>query len=153
MFCHNFNLLEFYPVMIHLFRPPVSFFKQVARHTHCFKNIINTLARKHQLMVVQFMQSSQFDELPVEVTCTSAVLVDVLHEDIAHTSNQRYPDTSAIKLAQTVFSNGIKYTKGMITVHGRNSGLPDFAEIVEICVLKDEIAFYGKTGSWYNEHY
>ncbi len=107
---HHF--MEHYPAMIHLFGPPVSFwtmrfeakhsfFKQVARHTNCFKNITKTLARKHQLMVGQFMQSSQCDELPVEVTRISTVPVDVLHEDIAYTFNQRYPNTSAINLAQT----------------------------------------------------
>ncbi len=42
----------------------------------------------------------------------------------------------------------------MIIVHGTISGLPDFAEIVQICVLKDGIAFIAKKlGSWYNEHY
>lgn len=99
------------------------------------------------------MQSSQCDESPVEVTRISTVPVDVLHEDIAYTFNQIYPNVFAINLAQTVVSDGIKYTKGMIIVHGTISGLPDFAEIVQICVLKDGIAFIAKKlCSWYNEH-
>lgn len=104
-------------------------------------------------MVGQFMQSGRCDELSVEVTRISTVPVDVLHEDVAYTFNQRYLNTS-VNLAQTVFSDSIKYTKGMIIVHGTISGLPDFAEIVQICVLKDGIAFIArKLGSWYNEHY
>jgi len=39
----------------------------------------------------------------------------------------KYPNTAAINLAQTIFSDGIKYTKGMIIVHGTVSGLPEFA--------------------------
>lgn len=159
------HYLEHYPAMIHLFGPLVlfwtmrfeakhSFFKQVARHTNCFKNITKTLARKHQLMVGQFMQSSRCDDTSVDVTRIATVPISVLHEDIANAMNQKYPSISAVNLAQTVSSDGIKYTKGMIIVHGTLSGLPNFAEIVQICVLKDGIALIAKKiGSWYNEHY
>lgn len=102
-------------------------------------------------MVGQIMQSSQCDESSVEVAHISTVPVDVLHED---TFNQKYLNGSAINLAQTVFSDGIKYTKRMIIVHGTISELSDFAEIVQICVLEDGIAFIArKLGSRYNEHY
>lgn len=42
----------------------------------------------------------------------------------------------------------------MIIVHGFVAGLPDFAEIVQICVLKDGVSFIvKKLHSWYREHY
>lgn len=42
----------------------------------------------------------------------------------------------------------------MIIVHGFVGGLPDFAEIVQMCVLKDGLTFIvKKLSSWYREHY
>ncbi len=42
----------------------------------------------------------------------------------------------------------------MIIVHGVVGGLPDFAEIVQMCVLTDGLAFIvKKLSSWYREHY
>lgn len=58
---HHF--LEHYPGVIKLFDPIVmfwtkhSFFKQMVRHTKCFKNITLPLANKHQLMIGYHMHT------------------------------------------------------------------------------------------------
>ena len=61
---HHF--LEHYPEMIKLFGPQCnfeakhSFFKQVVRHTKCFKNITLSLANKHQLMIGHHMYTGSY---------------------------------------------------------------------------------------------
>lgn len=43
---------------------------------------------------------------------------------------------------------------GMILVHGSMSGLPDFAEIIHICIVQKTLCFMVKRLSgWYREHF
>ena len=62
------HYLEHYPQIIRLFGPVVgqwtmrfeakhSFFKQIIRHTSCFKNVPLSLASKHQLMIAYHLSS------------------------------------------------------------------------------------------------
>ncbi len=62
------HYLEHYPQIIRLFGPVVgqwtmhfdakhSFFKQVIRHTSCFKNVPLSLASKHQMMIAYHLSS------------------------------------------------------------------------------------------------
>lgn len=160
---HHF--LEHYPAMIPLFGPLIllwtmrfeakhAFFKQVVRHTNCFKNITLSLANKHQLMIGHDMHSSSCEKPCLEVARVSTVPVEVLKDDIARILSQKYPDAAVVNLAQNVFVDGINYRNGMIIAHGSVGGLPHFAEIVQMCVLKDRLAFIvKKLNSWYREHY
>lgn len=160
---HHF--LEHYPAMIRLFGPLVclwtmrfeakhSFFKQVVRHTNCFKNITLSLARKHQFMIGHYMYSSHGEKSSLEVARVSTVPVEILKEDVALSFTQKYPDASVVNLAENVSVGGINYRKGMIIAHGSVGGLPDFAEIVQMCVLKESLEFIvKKIPSWYREHY
>lgn len=86
------------------------------------------------------MQSSRCDDTSVEVTRISTVPISVLHKDIANALNLKYQNISAVILAQTVLSDDIKGHDNC----GTQSALPNFAEIVEICVLKDRIALIAK---------
>ncbi|KAG9264843.1 hypothetical protein AMEX_G21178 [Astyanax mexicanus] len=160
---HHF--LEHYPEMIKQFGPIVmfwtmrfeakhSFFKQVVRHTKCFKNIALSLANKHQFMIGYHMHTSSFERSAFDVTHVSTIPVDVMKEDIAHHLRQKYPGLSTVTLAQRVSSSGMDYRNGMIIVHGSVGGLPDFAEILQMCVFVDTLIFIcKKLCSWYREHY
>lgn len=112
---HHF--VEHYPVMIRLFGPLVhkwtmrfeakhSFFKQVARHTNCFKNIPLTLARKHQLVIAHHLHMSD-EKKQLVVTNVSSVPIDVLQSDIAAAFNQRLPDETDVHIAKNVSYNGM----------------------------------------------
>lgn len=159
------HYLEHYPALILLFGPLVSFwtlrfeskhsyFKQVVRHTNCFKNITLSLATKHQLMIGHTIFSSSCEKNALEVAQVSTVPLDVLKEEVAVSLHQKYPDLTVVNLAQNVSADGINFRSGMIIVHGFVGGLPDFAEIVQMCVLKDGLAFIvKKLSSWYREHY
>ena len=78
------HYLEHYPQMIRRFGPLValwtmrfeakhSFFKQVARHTNCFKNIPRSLATKHQFMLAYHTHASNLKKSSLEVTDVSVM--------------------------------------------------------------------------------
>jgi len=160
---HHF--LEHYPEMIKCFGPLVSlwtmrfeakhsFFKQVARHLNNFRNITLSLATKHQLMVSYNMLCPDNEKPSLDVAKVSKVPIDVLNEDVLNTITQTYPDISDVNLAQSVTVSGINYKKGMIVVHGSCGGLPEFSEIIQLCIIKDDLIFIvKKLSSWYREHY
>lgn len=158
------HYLEHYPALIRLFGPLVhkwtmrfeakhSFFKQIARHTNCFKNMPLTLARKHQLTVASDLHSSDH-RTHLVVTSVSSVPIDVLQSNIASAIKQRLPDETDVHITKSVSYNGMNYNKGMIVVHGQLFGLPEFAEILQICVLRGKIYFIvKKVSAWYREHF
>lgn len=76
-----------------------------------------------------------------EVTHVSTIPVDVMKEDIALHLTQKHPDLTTVTLAQSVSSNGIEYGNGMIIVHGSVSGLPAFAEVLQMCILENTLIF------------
>lgn len=131
-----------------------SFFKQVARHTNCFKIIPRSLAIKHQFMLVYHTHSSSLKTSFLEVTDVSIMPVDVLNEGVVSTLKQRYPDVTEVHMAKNVSSSGICYSEGMLIVHGSVDGLPKFNERVQFCILKEKLCFLVKdVCAWYREHY
>ena len=140
---HHF--LEHYPSMICHFGPLVfmwtmrfeakhTFFKQVVRHTNCFRNITHSLPNKHQLMTGYYMHTSSCEKPSLEVARVSTVPVEILKEGVALSFTQKYPDATVVNLTQNVSVDGINYISGMIIAHGSVGGLPEFAEIVQMCL-------------------
>lgn len=87
---------------------------------------------------------------PLVVTSVSSVPVDVLQSEIAAAINQRLPDENDVHITNCVSYNGMNYNKGMILVHGQLFGLPELAEILQICILQGQIHFIvKKLSSWY----
>lgn len=160
---HHF--LEHYPHMIRCFGPLIglwtmrfeakhSFFKQVARHTNCFKNIARSLAIKHQFMLAYHTHSWSLKKSSLDVTDVSIMPVDVLNESVRCTLKQRYPNVTQVHMAKNVSCSGIHYTEGMLIVHGSVDGLPTFNEILKLCIHKEKLCFLVKPlCAWYREHY
>lgn len=122
---HHF--LENYPQMIRCFGPLValwtmrfeakhSFFKQVARHTNCFKNIPRSLAIKHQFMLVYHTHASTLKKSSLEVTDVSVMPVDVLSEEIRSNLHQTYPEVTEVYMAKHLSHSGVSYSKGMLII-------------------------------------
>lgn len=159
------HYLEHYPQLIRMFGPLVclwtmrfeakhSFFKQVVRHTNCFKNVPLSLATKHQLMISYHLRSSSFEETSLEVTNVSTVPLDCLKQEIAQTIEKNFPGTTEVHLSKCVSSKGVHFRKGMIVAHGSTSGLPDFGEILQICVVQERLCFMvRRLSGWYREHF
>lgn len=80
--------------------------------------------------------------------------MDVLKQEIAQSIEQIYPGTTEVHFSKYVSSKGLTFRKGMIVAHGSTSGLPDFSEILQICVVQDRLYFIVKRLSgWYREHF
>lgn len=77
----------------------------------------------------------------LEVSNVSNLPIDVLKEEVPQVIRQRFPDTADLQ-------------KGNDVVHKSFGCLPDFGEIVQICILHECILFAVKELiCWYREHY
>ncbi|KAL4006537.1 all-trans-retinol 3,4-desaturase [Sarotherodon galilaeus] len=159
------HYLEHYPQMIKCFGPLISlwtmrfeakhsFFKQVARHTNCFKNIPFSLAVKHQFMIAHQTHSSNYKKSSLEVRNASVMPVEVLNDRVVSALMERYPSISEVALLKKVSCNGMHYSQGMLIVHGTVNGLPKFNEIIQLCIVEKKLCFIVRElCSWYREHY
>lgn len=89
-----------------------SYFKQVVRHTKCFKDITLSLATKHLLMISHSIFSSSCEKSPLEVERVSTVPLDVLNEEVAKSLSQKHPDL-IVNLAQNVSVDCVIFRSGM----------------------------------------
>lgn len=160
---HHF--LEHYPQLICEFGPLValwtmrfeakhSFFKRVVRHTTCFKNVLMSLAERHQFLMAHHLYMCNFPKSPLEVANVSTLPIDVLKDDIAFAIKRRHPDLDCVCLAKNATYSGLNYRNGMILAHGSLAGMPEFTEIIQMIVVKDKLLFIvRKLSAWYREHY
>lgn len=159
------HYIEHYSELIKLFGPLVglwtmrfeakhSFFKNVVKHSRCFKNVPFSLALKHQFMIGYHLSSPNIDKPVLEVSDASTVPLELLKEELTQAFKQRNPYASEISIAKNVWCNGIQYRPGMIVAHGSFVGLPEFGEIHQICILEQRLFLALKLlCGCYCEHY
>ena len=159
---HHF--LEHYPQLIKAFGPLAalwtmrfeakhSFFKRVVRHTSCFRNILLSLAVKHQFMLAYHFHGTDILKPALSVSNLSTVPVDILKENIQEAVQRKFPGETCVKVTNTVTCYGTCYSVGMILPYGSTGGLPDFVELNLILVMRGQLAFAVKClHSWYWEH-
>ena len=146
--CPKHHFVEHYPHLIQKFGPPTecwtirfeakhSFFKKVVRDANNFKNILLTLASRHQLMLAHYLEMPSIFKPDTETAKVSDVCLEVLDADIRQAILKKFGHVDVVGLTPHVFRNGTKYSKGMILSAGSTSGLPDFGRILEICVVLD----------------
>lgn len=111
-----------------------SFFKQVVRHTHNFKNVLLTLSMRHQMMMAYHLHAGTGKQA-LCVTKVSDLPLNVLHSDIQEALRELYPLQYTVQLVNTATYYGTKHTVGMSLSYGSTGGLPDFAEIIQIVIL------------------
>lgn len=68
--------------------------------THCFKNIMLTLAAKHQQMIAYQIHSCRLKKSTLEVTRVSTLPVDVLNKEVVASLRQKYPGINEVHLAK-----------------------------------------------------
>lgn len=159
------HYLEHYPGLIRQFGPLValwtirfeakhSFFKRVIRHTNCYKNVLYSLAQRHQFQTAYNLYMCRLSKPPLEVADVSTLPLDVINEDIAQAVKQKYPHMDTVDLTKHVSYSGFNYRIGMVVAHGSLAGLPEFSEIVHMIVLQETLIFIvKKLDAWYLEHY
>lgn len=158
------HYLEHYPQLIKAFGPLVAmwtmrfeakhnFFKRVVRHTNCFRNILLSLAVKHQFMLAYHLHGTDVLKPALSVSNMSTLPVDVLKENIQEAVLKRFPGETYIQVANTVTCHGTTYSVGMILPYGSTGGLPDFVELNLILIVHGQPVFAVKClHSWYSEH-
>ncbi|KAK0133602.1 hypothetical protein N1851_030882 [Merluccius polli] len=90
----------------------------------------------------------------VEVKNVSIVPGDVLNEEVVLAVRQKYPDISQVNLTKNCTTRGINYRNGMILACGSTAGMPEFAEILQIYIVRDELSFIVCLYfAWYQDHF
>lgn len=90
----------------------------------------------------------------MEVTNVSTVQVDVLNNEVVLAFRQKYPDISQVHLAKNVTTKGINYRNGMVVACGSTAGMPEFAEILQMCIMRDELSFIVLPFcAWHRDHF
>lgn len=159
---HHF--LEHYPQLIRQFGPlrclwtlrfeaKHSFFKRVVRYTKSFKNVLLSLAERHQFHMAQ--QILMYPNKPLlEVSNVSTLSIDVLKEEIAQAIRLKHPTVDHVCLAKNITYNGFNYRTEMILAYGSLAGIPKFTEIIHMLVLKGKLFFIvRKLRAWHWEHF
>lgn len=105
-------------------------------------------------MIAHHMLCPDNENLSLDVVQISEVPIDVLNADVVNTIARKYPEITTVNPAQSVTVNGTKYKKGNIVVHGSYGGLPEFSEIMQLCIIGNDLSLIiKKLTSWYRDHY
>ncbi|XP_049330956.1 uncharacterized protein LOC125799085 isoform X2 [Astyanax mexicanus] len=159
---HHF--LEHYPYLIRCFGPLLdfwtirfeakhSFFKKVVRDVNNFKNILVTLASRHQLMLAYHMDMPNMFKPTVEVGKISTVSFEILDLFVKDAIRRKFGCLTSVSLATTAFIHGTKYTQGMFLSTGSTSGLPNFGKIINVLFVENKPCFVVEPyTAWYLEH-
>lgn len=151
LICEFGHLVQLWTIR---FEAKHSFFKRVVRHTRCFKNVLLSLAERHQFAMAHQLYICSIPKSPLQVTHGSSVPLDVLKEDIAFAIRQKYSDLDSVSLTQNASYNGFHYRNGMIVPHGSLAGMPEFAEIIQMVDVQNTLFFViKKLAAWLWEHY
>lgn len=103
------------------------------------------------MMIADHLCSPCLSKSELEVSSQSSVPRHT-QSKIALAIKQKYPDMHEVQLAQSVTSKGITYRTGMIVSINSVGGLPDFAEISQICLLHSSVQLIVKElCGWYKE--
>lgn len=146
------HYLEHYPVLIKKFGPLIefwtirfeakhSFFKKVVRNTGNFKNILHTLATRHQLMLSYYLEMPTLFKPNIETGRATVVSVCILDAAIRDAIWKKFKGLDSVSLTSIAYLKGTKYSKGMVLSVGQTCGLPDFGRVLEICVVDSCISF------------
>ena len=131
----------------------IVFFKRVVRHTNSFRNILLSLATKHQLVMAYQSQNCSFSKPDLSVSHVSLVPLDLLNTGMQEAILIKFPNQTSVQLANSVSCHGTKYCAGMVLAHGCTAGLTDFVQIHQIVIVENVVGFMVKTRvAWYDEH-
>lgn len=146
------HYLEHYPNLIHCFGPLLnfctirfegkhSFFLKVVRDVNNFKNILLTLAKRHQLMFGYYLELPSLFKPNLEVHSSSTLCTDILDNSIKQALKRKYTNVMSVCLTTTITRHGTTYSEGMFVSFGSTSGLPDFGKIVKLLIVADKAMF------------
>lgn len=154
---------EHYPDLIRCFGPLVHlwtmrfegkhhFFKRLVHDTQNFKNVLKTLANRHQHMLAYHLSAPSFIKPHQQTSSVSSVMVSGL-PDVAKAYVGRMTDSSMIYHTSGVNVDGTDYGVEMFVSVGQEGGLPQFCKIEQILLVDNQIVCLCKRHtSYYIEH-
>ncbi len=159
---HHF--LEHYPWLTTAFGPLVAlwtmrfeakhrFFKRIVRQTGSFRNILMTMARKHQSVIAHHTHGANIHRPTLSVSRMTQVAVEVLKDSIKESIARKFPRAVVVNMINKVTILGTDYCVGMLLPFGSTGGLPNFGEILQIIIVHESPVFVLRLLSgWYHEH-
>ena len=157
------HYIEHYPDLIRCFGPLVHlwtmrfegkhrFFKRVVHDTQNFKNVLKTLANRHQHMVAYYLSSPSFFKPHQQTSNVSSVMVSVL-PDVARAYIEQITDSNMIYSTSNINIDGTNYDKEMFVSVGQEGALPQFNKIEQILLVNHHVVFLCQEHkSYYIEH-
>lgn len=117
-----------------------------------FKNVLKTLATRHQHMMAYHLGSPSFFKPKTQTTRVDSVLVSALPE-IAQAHIRRQTTSDTVYCTSKVTIDGTDYISGMFVSVGVSGGLPKFCRLTQIYLVNDIVSFLcSDHDSWYVEH-
>ena len=153
---HYADLIRCYGPLVHLwtmrFEGKHRFFKRVVHDTQNFKNVLKTLANRHQHMMAYSLSAPSFFKPHQQTSSISSVMVSGLPDD-AKAYVEHMTESSMIYSTSVVNVDGTDYGVDMFVSVGQEGGLPQFSKIEQILLVDNQIVFVCKTHtSYYIEH-
>ena len=128
------------------------FFKRVVHDTQNFKNVLKTLATRHQHMVAYYLTAPSFFKPHQQTSNVSSVFVSVLPE-VAKEHIKQKTDSNMIYSTSNIIIDGTSWVVGMFVSVGQEGGLPQFSKIEQILLVNNDVTFLCKEHkSCYVEH-
>lgn len=112
-----------------------------------FKNVLKTLAARHQHMMAYHLGSPSFFKPKTHTTRVDSVLVSALPE-IAQAHIRRQTTSETVYCTSKVTIDGTDYISGMFVSVGVSGGLPKFCRLTQIYLS----FLCNDHDSWYVEH-
>lgn len=159
------HIIEHYPHLIRCFGPLVnlwtmrfeskhSFFKKVARDVHNMKNVLLSLATKHQQLMAYHFDGQSLFKSDMYIDKVNAIQVSCLDVHQRNAVKAKFPHADTVSVAGKVQLFGTEYSQNMIVMAGYSCGQPEFFKILSIVVYSGKASFLSKKlTAWYSEHY
>jgi len=160
------HFLDHYPALIRKFGPLVdvctlrfeakhSELKHVAKRAHNMKNILKTLATRHQFVQAYHLSDSSFFKPKIQIASDGSAPVYSLPSNVqSELFRVVGHHVGAVPSAKSVTLKGLVYKCGLFVSYGSTSGLPDFAVIEDIFIVNSDVYFLLRTGlCHFHEHY
>ncbi|CAI5678290.1 unnamed protein product [Oreochromis niloticus] len=157
------HYIEHYPHLIKCFGPLVHLwtmrfegkhkvFKKIIHDTHNYKNVLKTLAERHQSMMPFYLSSSKFFKPPVQTSKMESLYISSLPAD-TQSFISGIADSDTIYATKKVTINGTNFAIGMFVCTGAYAALPEFKEILNVLLIRNNIYFLLKDyDTYYVEH-
>lgn len=153
---HYADLIKCFGPLVHLwtmrFEGKHRFFKRVVHDAQNFKNILKTMAVRHQYMIAYHLSSGSFFKPKIQTSAVNSVSVSSL-PDIAQMCIKKQTDSDSVFRTLKVTVDGTEYANGMFVSVGESGGLPKFAKILQIYLVNNKVSFFCTDyDCWYIEH-